>query len=70
MKKLIQCYIHDAIEKIHLFGKKVVASVSEGDDQRTYLAALRRFCKHSLLPSIQMRRDIASSLLQAQTYDL
>ncbi|MFB3068311.1 MAG: acyl-CoA dehydrogenase family protein [Acidobacteriota bacterium] len=69
-ENLIQCYIHDAIEKIHLFGKKIVASVSEGDDQRTYLAALRRFCKHSLLPSIQMRRDIASRLLQAQTYDL
>ena len=69
-EKIIQCYIHDAIEKIHLFGKKVVASVSEGDDQRTYLAALRRFCKHSLLPSIQMRRDIASSLLQEQTYNL
>jgi alkylation response protein AidB-like acyl-CoA dehydrogenase len=69
-EKIIQCYIHDAIERIHLFGKKVVASVSEGDDQRTYLAALRRFCKHSLLPSIQMRRDIASSLLQEQTYNL
>ena len=69
-EKLIQCYIHDAIERIHLFGKKILASVSEGDDQRIYQAGLRRFCKHSLLPSIQMRRDIASRLLQDQGYHL
>jgi alkylation response protein AidB-like acyl-CoA dehydrogenase len=69
-EKLIRCYIHDAIDKISLSGKKILGSVSEGDEQRTYLAALRKFCKHSLLNSIPMRRDIAAALLKAQEYNL
>ncbi|MEE8461047.1 MAG: acyl-CoA dehydrogenase family protein [Acidobacteriota bacterium] len=69
-EKLIRCYIHDAIDKISLSGKKILGSVSEGDEQRTYLAALRKFCKHSQLNSIPMRRDIAAALLKAQAYNL
>ena len=69
-EKLIRCYIHDAIDKISLSGKKILGSVSEGDEQRTYQAALRKFCKHSLLNSIPMRRDIAAALLKAQEYNL
>ncbi len=69
-EKLIRCYIHDAIDKISLSGKKILGSVSEGDEQRTYQAALRKFCKHSLLNSIPMRRDIAAALLTAQEYNL
>jgi len=69
-EKLIRCHIHDAIDKISLSGKKILSAVSEGDEQRTYLAALRRFCKHSLLNSIPMRRDIAAALLKAQEYNL
>ncbi|MDA2927964.1 acyl-CoA dehydrogenase family protein, partial [Acidobacteria bacterium AH-259-G07] len=69
-EKLIRCYIHDAIEKVNLSGKKVLAAICEGDDQRMYQAALRRFSKHSLVPSIWMRRDIAKRLLQAEGYRL
>jgi alkylation response protein AidB-like acyl-CoA dehydrogenase len=69
-EKLIRCHIHDAIDKISLSGKKILGAVSEGDEQRTYQAALRRFCKHSLLNSVPMRRDIAAALLKAQQYNL
>ena len=69
-EKLIRCYIHDAIDKISLSGKKILGAVSEGDEQRTYQAALRKFCKHSLLNSISMRRNIAGALLKAQEYNL
>ena len=69
-EKLVRCYIHDAIERVHLSGKKVLAAITEGDDQRTYQAALRRFCKHTMVPSIWMRRDIAARLLKDQGYDL
>ena len=69
-EKLIRCYIHDAIDKISLSGKKILGSVCEGDEQRTYQAALRKFCKHSLLNSISMRRNIAGALLKAQEYNL
>ncbi len=47
-----------------------ICSVCEGDEQRTYLAGLRKFCKHSLLNSFFIRRDIAGALLKAQEYNL
>ena len=67
---LIRCHIHDAIEKIQLSGKKILAVISERDDQHTYLVALQCFCEHSLVPSIQLRREIAGALLKAKKYKL
>lgn len=67
---LIRCHIHDAIEKIQISGKKVLTVISERDEQHTYLVALRRFCKHSLVPAIQLRREIAGELLKAKKYKL
>ena len=67
-EKVIRCYVHDSIDKVHLAGQKVLAVVSEGDDQRTYQAGLRRFCKHGLVPTIWMRRDITRALLDAPGY--
>ena len=69
-EKLIRCYSHDALEWVHLSGKKVIGTVSEGDDQRTYAAGLRRFCKHDLVPSIGLRREIAARILEDEGYRL
>ena len=67
-EKVIRCYVNDSADKVYLAGQKVLVVVSEGDDQRTYQAALRRFCKHGLAPTIWMRRDITAALLDASGY--
>ncbi len=61
--KMNSCYIQDAVERAHLWGKRVLAHLAEGDDQRVFLSALSRFCRSSPLPSIAYRRDIAATLL-------
>ena len=67
---IARCFIHEATERVQLHGKKVLGACSEGDDQRTLMASLRRFSKHSLLPAIQMRRQVADALLQAEGYKI
>lgn len=64
-EKAARCYVHDAIDRVGLMGRKVLAEVAQGDDLRTYLAALRRFCKHEVVPGVRLRREIAKQLLDA-----
>ena len=61
---MVSCYLQDSVERVHLWGKKIVAHVSEGDDRRVFLSALSRFCRSSGNPSITLRRQIAATLVE------
>jgi alkylation response protein AidB-like acyl-CoA dehydrogenase len=68
--KAVQIYTHSTLPGIEDKAKQILAAVSEGDELRTQLAALRRFSKNSPLNLIALRRDIARKLREEGKYCL
>ncbi|MBA3631716.1 MAG: acyl-CoA dehydrogenase family protein [Acidobacteria bacterium] len=62
-------YCNDAIQRIEAKAKNTIAAMSEGDEMRTFLIALKRFTKNnSPVNTIAARRRIADTLIQANKY--
>jgi alkylation response protein AidB-like acyl-CoA dehydrogenase len=62
-------YCNDAIQKIESKAKNTLAAMSEGDEMRTLLVALRRFTKNnSPINTIAARQRIADTLIAANKY--
>ena len=60
--------LRDAMARIEMFARPVLAACSEGDALRTNMAVLRRFAKYEPVDSIALRRRIAERLLAAGRY--
>ena len=58
----------DALGRIEIAGRSVLAACSEGDGLRANLALLRRFTKYEPVDAIGLRRQIAGRLLDAGKY--
>ncbi|MGC2237525.1 MAG: acyl-CoA dehydrogenase family protein [Pyrinomonadaceae bacterium] len=62
-------YCNDAIQKVEAKAKNTLAAMSEGDEMRTLLTALRRFTKNnSPINTIAARQRIADTLIAANKY--
>ncbi len=58
----------DAMARIEMFARPVVAACSEGDTLRANMAVLRRFARYEPVDSVALRRGIAERLLSAGRY--
>jgi alkylation response protein AidB-like acyl-CoA dehydrogenase len=58
----------DAMARIEMFARPILAACAEGDALRASLAILRRFAKFEPVDSIALRRRIAERLLAAGRY--
>jgi alkylation response protein AidB-like acyl-CoA dehydrogenase len=67
-----QCAVllRDAMARVEVAGRTVLAACSAGDAMRTNLAVLRRFAKYDPVDAIALRRRIADRLLAAGRYIL
>ncbi|MDQ3753195.1 MAG: acyl-CoA dehydrogenase family protein, partial [Acidobacteriota bacterium] len=65
---MVQVFCNDAVERIEMNAKNTLAAMSEGDELRTLLAALRRFTKHTPTNTIAARQRIADVLIGANKY--
>ncbi len=66
---MVGIFCNDAIQRIDAAAKNTIAAMSEGDDMRTLLAALKRFTKNnSPINTIAARQRIADTLIQANKY--
>jgi hypothetical protein len=65
---MVQVFCNDAIERIETNAKNTLAAMSEGDELRTLLAALRRFTKHTPINTVAARQRIADVLIKANRY--
>jgi acyl-CoA dehydrogenase-like protein len=65
---MTKIYCNDAIGKAEHHAKEILAAVSDGDMLRTNLAALRRFVKFAPLNTIELRQQIADTMLAAGKY--
>ncbi len=66
--KLTRLCIYNAMGKIDLWAKEVLAASSEGDELRTMLAALRRFTRFALEDTLRLRLEIADDFIEKEKY--
>jgi Acyl-CoA dehydrogenase, C-terminal domain len=63
-------YAAQAMDRIELTARKVVAAVAEGDMLRTQIAIVRRLAKHEPADTIGLGRRIARQVIDAGRYTL
>ncbi|HEY9283004.1 MAG TPA: acyl-CoA dehydrogenase family protein [Pyrinomonadaceae bacterium] len=61
-------FTSDAADRVETNARRVLAAMSEGDELRTLLAALRRFTKRTPANTVAARQRIADVLIQANKY--
>jgi alkylation response protein AidB-like acyl-CoA dehydrogenase len=65
---ITRVFCNDAVERIDARAKNTLAGMSEGDELRTLLAALRRFTKLTPVNTIAARQRIADVMIEANRY--
>ena len=65
---ITRVFCNDAVGRIESRAKSTLAGMSEGDELRTLLAALRRFTKQQPMNTIAARQRIADDLIAANKY--
>jgi butyryl-CoA dehydrogenase len=65
-----RCFAQDAMDKIEVSARRLLAAVEEGDMLRTYLAALKRFTKHDPVNTVALRRQVAQAAIEVGGYPL
>jgi len=66
----VRCFAQDALDKIEVSARRLLAAVEEGDMLRTYLAALKRLTKRETLDTVALRREVAAAALEVEGYPL
>jgi hypothetical protein len=62
-------FCNDAIQRVEMKARNTIAAMTEGDETRMLLTALKRFTKNnSPINTIAARQRIADALIQANTY--
>jgi alkylation response protein AidB-like acyl-CoA dehydrogenase len=65
---MTRVFCNDAVERIEAKAKNTLSGMSEGDELRTLLAALRRFTKLQPMNTIAARQRIADDLIAANKW--
>jgi alkylation response protein AidB-like acyl-CoA dehydrogenase len=65
---MTRVFCNDAVERIEAKAKNTLAGMTEGDELRTLLAALRRFTKLTPVNTITARQRIADVMIEANKY--
>jgi len=65
---MTKVYVSDAMERINIYGKHAIAAFAEGDDLKMLMLGLKRFTKYDPLNTVQLRRNIADKLIEADKY--
>ncbi len=66
----VRCFAQDAMDRIEVSARRLLAAVDEGDTLRTYLAALKRFTRRDTLNTVALRREVARTALAKSRYPL
>jgi butyryl-CoA dehydrogenase len=67
---MTRVYLSQAMDKIESAARKVIAAVAEGDMLRTQLAILRRLAKYDPFNTIELRQNIAQTVIDRGKYSL
>lgn len=65
---MLQVYLADSAERIHLAAKTAINAMAEGDEQRMMLMGAKRFTKVNAYNTVAARRRIAQTLIEQNGY--
>jgi hypothetical protein len=65
---MTQVYLAEAMARIEVAVRKVIAAAAEGDNLRIQTAIVRRLVKHDPVNVIGLRQQIATRVLEAGKY--
>ena len=65
-----QAYIHDSFPKVDIMAKQIFAAISEGEELRTQLMALKKLARYTPINAIALRREISDSVIPVARYHL
>jgi hypothetical protein len=65
---MARVFCNDAVGRVEAEARNTLAAISEGDELRTLLAALKRFTKHTPTNTVAARRSIADAMIRANRY--
>ncbi len=68
MADMITLYVHDAMDKVAVRARNVLAVAAEGDELRTLLAGVRRLTKHDPVNRAELHDRIAGRCVEAEGY--
>ncbi len=68
MADMLTLYVHDAMDRVALWGRNVLAQSAEGDELRTMMAGLRRLAKHVPVNRARLHDAIAARVIEAERY--
>ncbi len=68
MADMLTLYAHDAMDRVALWGRNVLAQSAEGDELRTMMAGLRRLTKHVPVNRARLHDAIAVRIIEAGQY--
>ena len=63
-------YVNDSFARVDLLARQIFAAISEGEELRTQLMALKKLARHTPINTIALRREIAESIIPVARYHL
>jgi alkylation response protein AidB-like acyl-CoA dehydrogenase len=63
-------YVNDSFAKVDFLARQIFAAISEGEELRTQLMALKKLARHTPVNTIALRREIAESIIPVARYHL
>jgi alkylation response protein AidB-like acyl-CoA dehydrogenase len=70
MANMVTLYAHDAMDRLAVWGRNVLAQSAEGDELRTMMAGLRRLTKHVPVNRARLHDAIAARIVEAGHYSV
>jgi hypothetical protein len=67
-RDVVRTFINDAMSRVEMSARQVLASVSEGDLLRAHLSALRRLIRWAPIDTIRARQRVAEYLIDQNRY--
>ncbi len=68
MADMLTLYVHDAMDRVAVWGRNVLAQSAAGDELRTMMSGLRRLTKHVPVNRAQLHDAIAARIVEAGRY--
>jgi alkylation response protein AidB-like acyl-CoA dehydrogenase len=66
----VECFAQDALDRVEVSARRLLAALGEGDTLKTHLSALRRFTNREVTDTIARRRRVADAAIEHGGYPL
>lgn len=63
-----QAFIYDTFEDVERIGRRILATLEEGDMLRTQLAVLKKLTRYTPINQVMLKRRIAAAMIEREQY--